>query len=194
MISSSRRLFLVATMSVLAACSLPADVNAPPVAMGNFLLGHNIVVVDAPQVLPFSRTASDEEWKDALTAAIDRRFGGYDGDKFYHIGVKIDGYALALPGVPVVFTPKSVLVITVSLWDDAAGEKLNEDEKALTIFEGVSGETLVSSGLTQTKEQQMVKLSDNAAKAIQDWILEHPEWIGLPPLPDAAENGDDVVN
>jgi len=179
--SSIRRFFLVAGMSVLAACSLPADVNAPPVEMGNFLLGHNIVVADEPQVLPFSRTASDEEWKDALTAAIDRRFGGYDGEKFYHIGVKIDGYALALPGVPVVFTPKSVLVITVSLWDDAAGEKLNEDEKALTIFEGVSGETLVSSGLMQTKEQQMVKLSDNAAKAIQDWILENPGWIGLPP-------------
>ncbi len=194
MTSSIRGIFLMAALSALAACSLPADVNEPPVAMGNFLLGHNIVVVNEPEILPFSRTASDEEWKDALTAAIDRRFGGYDGEKFYHIGVKIDGYALALPGVPVVFTPVSVLVITVSLWDDAAGKKLNEEEKALTIFEGVSGETLVSSGLTQTKEQQMVKLSDNAAKAIQDWILENPDWIGLPALVDAAQTGDEPVN
>ena len=194
MTSSIRKFFLMAALSALAACSLPADVNEPAVAMGNFLLGHNIVVVNEPEILPFSRTASDEEWKDAFTAAIDRRFGSYDGEKFYHIGVKIDGYALALPGVPVVFTPKSVLVITVSLWDDAAGEKLNEEEKALTIFEGVSGETLVSSGLTQTKEQQMIKLSDNAAKAIQDWILENPDWVGLPALPDATANGDAPIN
>ncbi len=192
--SSIRKFVLIAALFIPAACSLPADVNAPPVAMGNFLLGHNIVVVNEPEVLPFSRTAGDEEWKDALTAAIDRRFGSYDGYKFYHIGVKIDGYALALPGVPVVFTPKSVLVITVSLWDDAAGKKLNEEEKALTIFEGVSGETLVSSGLTQTKEQQIVKLSDNAAKAIQDWILENPDWIGLPALADAAQTVDEPVN
>ncbi|MGR3341941.1 MAG: hypothetical protein ACU0DI_01690 [Paracoccaceae bacterium] len=191
---SIRRFFLIAALFVLAACSLPADVNEPPVAMGNFLLGHNIVVVNEPEILPFSRTASDEDWKDALTAAIDRRFGNYDGEKFYHIGVKIDGYALALPGVPVVFTPVSVLVITVSLWDDAAGKKLNEEEKALTIFEGVSGETLVSSGLTQTKEQQMVTLSDNAAKAIQDWILENPDWLDLPHLPDASGNGDEPIN
>ncbi len=191
---SIRRVFLVAALPALVACATPADVDELPVAMGDFLLGHNIVVVSEPEILPFSRTASDEEWKDELTAAIDRRFGRYDGEKFYHIGVKIDGYALALPGVPVVFTPKSVLVITVSLWDDAAGEKLNQDEKAFTIFEGVSGETLVSSGLTQTKKQQMVKLANNAAKAIQDWILENPEWVGLPPLPDIAATGDEPVN
>ena len=188
------RIVLVAALTALAACSLPADVDEPPVAMGNFLLGHNIVVVNGPEVLPFSRTASDQDWKDALTAAIARRFGAYDGGKFYHIGVKIDGYALALPGVPVLFTPKSVLVITVGLWDDAAGERLNENEKALTIFEGVSSETLVSSGLMRNKEQQMVTLSDNAAKAIQDWILENPEWIGLPALAEAAQSGDTPVN
>ena len=189
-----RRTVLVAALAALTACSLPADVDEAPVAMGDFLLGHNIVVVDEPEVLPFSRYASDEEWKDALTGAIARRFGAYNGDRFYHIGVKIDGYALALPGVPVVFTPKSVLVITVSLWDDAAGVRLNEDEKALTIFEGVSSETLVSSGLMRNKKQQMQTLSDNAAKAIQDWILENPEWIGLPALAEAVQTTDAPAN
>lgn len=178
-----RLTFLGAVLAVLAACSLPADVNEPPVAMGNFRLGHNIVVVDNPEVGPFSRTVEDSLWQERLTQAIADRFGGYEGDKFYHIGVKMDLYVLASPGVPVVFSPKSVLVLTVNMWDDSTGEKVNAEEKVFTIYEGVSGETVVGSGLLRGKKKQMEVLSNNAAKAIQDWILENPEWVGLPPLP-----------
>ena len=180
------KLALITALTILVGCSLPADVNEAPVAMGNFKFGHNIVVVNEPEIGPFSREQTDEAWQEALTAAMDRRFGSYEGDKFYHLGVKLDAYVLALPGVPLVFKPKSVLVLTVNMWDDALGEKVNEESKALTIFEGLSGETLVSSGLTRNKEEQMTVLADNAAKAIQNWILENPEWIGLPPLDAAA--------
>lgn len=181
-----RRIVAATALAVLAGCSLPANPDEPPVAMGDFRLGHNIVVVNEPTIGPFSRTETDEVWKEALTTAIDQRFGGYQGEKFYHIGVKMDAYVLALPGVPLVFKPKSVLVLTVNVWDDETGETVNEEAKALTIFEGISGETLISSGLTQNKEQQMTKLANNAAKAIQDWILENPEWVGLPPLSEQA--------
>jgi len=173
-------------LAVLAGCSLPADVNELPVAMGDFRLGHNIVVVDNPEMGPFSREQTDQAWKAALTDAVERRFGGYDGEKFYHTGLKLDAYVLAFPGVPLVFKPKSILVLTVNVWDDTLGEKVNEEAKALTIFEGVSGETVISSGLTRNKEEQMTVLVDNAAKAIQDWILENPEWIGLPSLGETA--------
>jgi len=173
-------LALLAAASLLTACTRPADVNAPQVDMGNFRLGYNVVVVNDPQVLPFSRKASDDEWKAALTDAVARRFGAYEGDKYYHIGIKLDGYALAVAGVPLVFTPKSALVITVNIWDDAAQKRLNEEPKAFTVFEGTDSKTLISSGLLQSKQEQMTRLSDNAAKMIQDWILEHPEWIGLP--------------
>jgi len=177
-------------VAMLAACSLPADVDEPQVPMGNFRLGHNIVVVDEPTIGPFSRVATDEEWTEELTTAIDRRFGGYDGEKFYNLGIKVEAYALAMPGVPLVFKPKSVLVINVLVWDDETQTRLNPEVKQLTVFEGISGETLISSGLTQNKQKQMVKLSNNAAKAIQNYLLENPEWFGLPPQdanPDDAE-------
>lgn len=175
-------LLAVLGLAALGACSLPADVNEPQVPMGDFRLGHNVVVVDEPQIGPFSRSATDEEWTDELTKAIDRRFGGYEGDKFYNLGIKVEAYALAIPGVPIVFNPKSVLVINVLVWDDETQTRLNPGEaKQLTIFEGVSGETLISSGLTQNKKKQMVRLSTNAAKAIQDYLLDNPEWFGLPP-------------
>jgi len=167
----------------MAACSAPAHVDDPQKPMGNFQLGHNIVVVSEPELMPFSRNATDEEWQVAMTAAMAQRFGGYEGEKLYHIGVKVEAFALAVPGVPVLFTPKSVLVLAVNIWDDAAGEKLNLESKSFTVFESPTAETMISSGLTQSKEEQMTTLTENAAKAIQDWILENPEWIGLPPLP-----------
>lgn len=193
MLFKFRKFLTGAALVALTACSLPADVNAPQVAMGDFRFGHNIVVVEAPEIGPFSRKAEDDVWKEALVAAMDQRFGAYQGDKFYHIGIKMDAYVLALPGVPVVFTPKSVLVVTVNVWDDALGEKVNEEAKVLTVFEGISGETLISSGLTQNKAQQMTKLSNNMAKMVQDWILENPEWIGLPPLSEEAVAETDAI-
>jgi hypothetical protein len=33
-----------------------------------------------------------------MTAEIDRRFGSYEGDKLYHIGINVDGYALGASG------------------------------------------------------------------------------------------------
>ena len=188
-----RNLFSVLVLVVFAACTRQATTDEPSVSMGDFRLGHNIVVADAPQQGPFSRTATDEELIEALKTAISARFGAYEGEKFYNFGAKIDAYALALPGVPVVFNSKSVLVITMSIWDDETGETLNEESKVFTIFEGVSGKTLLSSGLTQNKAKQMANLSNNAAKAVQKWILENPEWIGLPPETAPETAADDVA-
>lgn len=171
----------------MAACSAPANVDEPDVPMGNFRLGHNIVVVSEPELMPFSREVEDEAWKEAMTAAMAERFGDYEGDKIFHIGIKVEAYALAVPGVPLLFTPKSVLVLAVNVWDDAAGEKLTEEAQSFTVFESPTAETMVSSGLTQSKEKQMKTLTENAARDIQDWILQNPEWVDLPPLPEGEQ-------
>lgn len=182
----------LAMLALVTACSLPADENEASVPLGDFKLGHNIVVVDNPDLGPFSRKATDEQWQTAITEAMDKRFGGYDGDRFYHIGLKVDGYALAIPGVPILFSPKSALILTVNIWDDEKGVKLNDEPKRLTVFEGLSGETVIGSGLTQNKRTQLRKLSVNAAKAVEKWILQNPEWVGLPPL--ETEEAADPVN
>lgn len=166
-------------VSVLAACQTN-DLAEPPAPMGDFALGLNIVVADNMQKVPISREATPDEWETALKQAMFDRFDRYEGTKAYNFGVSIDAYALAPPGVPLVLSPKSVLAITVTLWDDAAGKKLNPEAKQLIIFERASAETMVGSGLTQNKEKQMETLSYNAAKAIEQWMLESPQWFGQP--------------
>lgn len=171
---------------VLSACQTN-DLAEPPVPLGNFSLGHNIVVTSNMQKVPISRNATPEDWEAALEKAMEARFGRYDGDKIYNIGISIDAFALAPPGVPLVLNPKSALGMTVTIWDDAAQKKLNDEGKQIIVMEKMSGETVVGSGLTQSAAKQMEVLSYNAAKAVERWLLDNPEWFGLPPKPVSSE-------
>lgn len=166
--------------TLLVACQ-KNDLAEPPVPLGNFQLGLNIVVADNMKKVPISRPATVEEWEAAIIKSVDDRFGRYVGTKFYNIGISVDGFALAPPGIPLVASPKSVLVITANIFDDATGVKLNAEGAQFTIFESFSGETVLGSGLTRSRQKQIEILSYNAAKRVERWILENPEWVGLPP-------------
>lgn len=167
----------------LAACGAAPDPLTDELPnMGDFRLGHNIVVADSMQQIPPSREATPEEWVAILTSEIDRRFGAYEGDRLYHIGIAIDGYALAPPGVPLVLNPRSVLVLSVNVWDDAAGVKLHEEPEQILVLEGASAETaVVGSGIARTREEQMQVLARNAARQVQRWMLENPDWFSIDP-------------
>ncbi|WP_338469196.1 hypothetical protein ROLI_032800 [Roseobacter fucihabitans] len=167
------RLFLVLTGFIgLVACSGASDLNEPPVPLGDFSLGHNIVV--APKVATtatVSREVSKEELTDALTLAIAERFERYKGSRTYHFGVSVEGYILAKPGVPVVLAPKSAMIIRVTVWDDALGKKMNAEPEQLTVLETLDGDSIIGSGWTQTKETQLRNLSRNAAQSIENYLI-----------------------
>jgi hypothetical protein len=120
---------LVVGLALLAACGR-SDLEEPPVPLGDFVLGHNIVVAANMQKVPISREATVEEWETEMKEAMADRFGRYEGARIYNVGIAIDGYALAPPGIPVVAAPKSVLVVTANIWDDATQTKLNPDWQA----------------------------------------------------------------
>jgi hypothetical protein len=165
-----RILALLTTLFVLAGCA-ERTLEGPPVPLGDFKLGHNVVVASKMQKVPISRDATEEEWTNALTKAIDDRFGRYDGEQLYHFGISVEGYALAPPGVPLVFTPKSALVVNVTLWDDATGRKLNEVAYQVAVLEtGGTDSAVIGSGWGRDKEKQMQGLSFNAARAIENWM------------------------
>lgn len=163
----------------LAACGQGQNLlEEPPVPLGDFRLGHTVVVTKDAQKIPPTREATPEEWQEALRHQITRRFGRYEGGKFYNIAVKLEGYSLAVPGVPVVLAPKSAVVASVTIWDDAAGRKLNAKPHRLTVFEGLNGETVIGTGLTRSREAQMQALSFNTARMIERWLVRNrAEWF-----------------
>ncbi|MFZ5963961.1 hypothetical protein ACOXXX_13505 [Thalassococcus sp. BH17M4-6] len=179
-----RKLLCCLALIGLTACADGArELKEPAEPLGDMKLGHAIVV--APNIVkgPLSRDATDEEWIASLDNALEERFRRYQGDKFYHIGVSIEGYVLAQPGVPLVLSPKSVLILNATVWDDAAGKKLNTEPEQITVLEAVSPNTIVGSGLTQSKAVQLRVLSANAALKIEQWMRKMQKdkgWFGGP--------------
>ena len=168
-------------LTVLTACGT-TELENPPTPMGNFALGLNVVVADNVQKGPVTREVTPDQWEASMSKAMADRFGRYEGDKLFNFGIGVDGYALAPPGIPVVAAPKSALILTVNVWDDAAQKLLTDEGHRITVVEDFTADSVIGSGWSQSKEQQMDKLAFKAALAIQNWLLaDHPDWFGLPP-------------
>ena len=181
-----RRAALLGAILFLGACASGAELGEQRDELGDFRLGHAIVVAESATVGPASRRAEPEEWQETLTAELERRFGRYEGDSYYHIAVAVQGYVLAMPGIPLVASPRSALIAGVTIWDDAAGTKINEEPHRITVLESLSGETVLSSGLTQSAERQMQNLSQNLGGAIERWMASNPDWFRARDPGDAA--------
>ncbi|MEM6390808.1 MAG: hypothetical protein AAF825_13300, partial [Pseudomonadota bacterium] len=146
--------FWLVCAATLSACAGANDLDGRPVYLGDFKLGHNVVIAPNPVKGPASREATGEEWIEAVSRSVDARFSRYEGARFVNLGISIDGYVLAVTGVPLVAAPRSALIIRVTAWNDAKSEKFNKQPKLITVVEDLSADTALSSGLTQSKEQQ----------------------------------------
>lgn len=174
-----------AIIGLLAGCAGTQTVtDDSQVDLAQFRLGHNIVIASKMQKVPGSRVATEEEWVGALTNAFAQRFGRYQGNQLYHFGVSVEGYMLAPPGIPLVAAPKSAVVINVTVWDDAAGKKLNDEPHQLLIFESLEQGAVVGSGYTSTAEEQLANLAFNASRELEQWLLNQQQdqgWFDLKP-------------
>ena len=176
-----RILAVLMALVVVAGCNGARDLNEPPVPLGNFSLVHNIAVAPKAVKGPLSREVSKEELVKALTDATAERFSRYDGDRGYHFGMSVEGYVLAQPGIPLVFAPKSILIINLTVWDDAANEKLNAEPHQITVFESFDQGPVVGSGYTKSAQEQLKNLSQNAAKQIENYLVKQKReqgWFG----------------
>ena len=158
-------------MVVLSACASSRDLDDAPVPLGDFRLVHNIVIADKAQRGPLSRKASEDQLATAVKAAMAERFGRYDGASRYHFGISVEGYVLAQPGIPLVLAPKSALILNVTVWDDAAGGKLNDEPEQITVLETFGTAPIIGTGYTMSAEEQLTELSQNAAKAVERFLV-----------------------
>ena len=176
------RMFLtLASLIILTACGgIRDDLTQAPDPLGTFRLGHNIAVVNEPVQGPFSRSVEDAAWQAAMIAAVNDRLGleRFDGSAFFHVGVAVEGYVLAQPGIPLVYSPKSILIFSVNFFEDATQTKLNDEAIQLTVFEPCCSVPLLGSGFTKSAEEQMEGLAFNAARAIERTMRQNGEWFG----------------
>lgn len=111
----------VAVGLALAGCAgPPEDAADGPPSMGDFRLGFNVVVVGDALQGPGSQTVEDAVLQRAVETAVLRELGGYNGDGLYHLGIRVDAYALATRGSG----RESGLLMAVNVWDEATKRAL----------------------------------------------------------------------
>jgi len=202
-------LFLAIAGVFLAGCAVePEDLSLTPVALGDFRLGHNIAIADNVVMGPFSRELSVQELEKTVQNAVAKRLRRYDGDGLYHLGIVVGGLVLAQPGIPVVYAPQSVMILDVTVFDNVTQARLNPDAKRIQVGEGFRNSVpILGSGLVREADEQLANLSENAARAIEDWLNENPEWfipkperarvpftISTPAPPVAATSDEEPIN
>jgi hypothetical protein len=134
--------------------------------------------VERPEQGPFSRVVSDAQIKADVESAVRARLGRYDGEGLYHIGMAVGGYVLAQPGVPLIFSPKSIMIVDVTVFDNATRQKLNPEPFRITAWEGLENTVpIIGSGLARGAEKQLKNLSEQVAVQIENWLKENPQWF-----------------
>jgi len=182
------RLFaMMALVLTLAACAQD-DAIPEKLDLGDFTLGHNIVVAPDLTKGPTSRNATPDELTSAVKVELDKRLGRYEGERMVHLGVNIGAYVLARPGLPLVYTPKSVLGISVTAWDDRAGAKFNEKPKQILAFEQFGSAPILGSGHVNSREEQIEALAKSAARKIESWLAENADCMRENPSEEALNS------
>ena len=183
---------------LLAACSSPTqDFQTKLVPIGNFRLGQIVPRADAELTKgPVSRTARSEEWVAAVNDAFKDRFSRFDGGSYYHLGITVNGYILAKPGIPLVAAPKSVLIFSVIVIEDHTGKVLTEKPHQITVLEQLGSYSLIGSGYTRSREQQLTDLATQAAFTTETWLRGQPWFFGsdtIVVMPDGVKIDHAVV-
>ena len=170
--------FLVAACLALLGCGAEEDLSVPPEPLGQFRLGHNIAIADNVTKGPFSREFTETQIEASVQKAVASRLRRYDGDGLYHLGIVVGGLVLAQPGIPVVYAPRSVMIVDVTVFDNSTRKKLNEEPKRIYAGEGFRNSVpILGSGYVRSADDQLNNLSVSLAKDIEDWLKENPEWF-----------------
>lgn len=173
-----RMVGLLMGLFLLAACGEQEDLTLTPEPIGQFRLGHNIAIADNVAKGPFSREFTQDQLEAAVQDAVAERLRRYDGDGLYHLGIVIGGVVLAQPGIPVVYAPRSAMIVDVTLFDNTTQKKLNEEPFRITASEGFRNEVpLIGSGYVRKPEVQLENLSKEVARKIEGWLRDNAEWF-----------------
>ena len=186
-------LALAALTLLLAACTArpeAPEAEPAPEPMGDFKLGFVVVVAKNPEIGPLSREVTEEQLIEAFKPRLERRLRAFDGERLYNVAVTIEGYILAKPGIPVVASISSGIVVALNVWDDERGVRVTEEHKRFTVVEKFSGKSFIGSGLTQNKEQQLASLAESTVEQIMKYLRANQDVFrpDSPPNPPPAES------
>ncbi|WP_170407777.1 hypothetical protein [Ruegeria arenilitoris] len=172
-----RILTLITGLALMGACT-QTQVYEEPESLGEFNMRVNYAFADKAVQGPVSRDATPDEWTSAIQNAVDIRLGRYEGAQEYDIGISLEGYMLAPPGIPVIYNPKSTAIVLVNVYDVNKKEFLAKGKQFQVLEDTTGGSALKGSGHERTKEEQMSGLALKVADRVEEWLAEEHEENG----------------
>lgn len=166
-----RILTLITGLALMGACT-QTQVYEEPESLGEFKLRVNYAFADKAVQGPVSRDATPDEWTAAIQNAVDIRLGRYTGAQEYDIGISLEGYMLAPPGIPVIYNPKSTAIVLVNVYDVNKKEFLAKGKQFQVLEDTTGGSALKGSGHERTKQEQMSGLALKVADRVEEWLAE----------------------
>ncbi|WP_170343448.1 hypothetical protein [Ruegeria arenilitoris] len=192
-----RILTLITGLALVGACT-QTQLYEEPEDLGEFKLRVNYAFADKAVQGPVSRDATPQEWTEAIQKAVDIRLGRYQGSQEYDVGISLEGYMLAPPGIPVIYNPKSTAIVLVNVYDVGKKEFLAKGKQFQVLEDTTGGSALKGSGNERTKEEQMSGLALKVADRVEEWLAdEHKDngWFDLRPgLIQPIESGQAIQN
>ncbi|MBY6137375.1 hypothetical protein KUV61_16190 [Nocardioides marinus] len=183
----TRIIALFAALSLLVACG-ETRLDEAPEDLGAFQARIVHVYTEKALQWPMSRSADHSEWTDPIKSALETRLRRYEGGQQYDVAVTLEGFMLAPAGVPVLFSPKSVVVVNVFVYD-VEQERFLAKKHQMEIFESTTGESaLVGSGHARSKQEQIQGLAVNIADKVEEWMAEQHREQGWFAPRDSAED------
>jgi hypothetical protein len=172
-----RILTLITGLALMGACT-QTQVYEEPESLGEFKMRVNYAFADKAVQGPVSRDATPDEWTSAIQNAVDIRLGRYEGAQEYDIGISLEGYMLAPPGIPVIYNPKSTAIVLVNVYDVNKKEFLAKGKQFQVLEDTTGGSALKGSGHERTKEEQMSGLALKVADRVEEWLAEEHDENG----------------
>lgn len=173
-----------------------------PLHLANIRIGHVGVVTSGMVQGAYSNAVSPEDLASHLRGAITSKLAGLDGARSYNIGVKVTSYMLANPAVPTVSSPKSALIMSVTVWDDSRGQKPVAPPATVIAVDGLYGTSVFITKQQGDKDHRLAALSAKAALEIERYLTKNidiftPKQDGHAPAvavlaPDAAQPAANV--
>jgi hypothetical protein len=174
-----RALAMIAVVFGLVACAEQTPLsNQIPADLGEFKLNVNYAFAEKAGTVPPTRYATAQEWETAVQGAVAQRLGRYSGSQPYDIGVSVEGYLLAPKGVPVLYNPRSTLIVNVNVYDPVTKKWLAKGHQIQSLENTESDTVFWGSGRTRSKQEQMNGLAYNMARQLEKWLIEQQEAQG----------------
>ena len=73
--------------------------------------------------------------------------------------------------IPLVFSPHTALGFRLSVWDAQTMTRFDLKPEKLLLLENANRRTLFGSGLRQTREEQIVSITQSVAQQIDTWLI-----------------------